>query len=224
MDFKLPSGSWCAQSPTLTPAPSRRAADTTWPLPARGFGLASLCHGMLWCGAVLGFPLRISQSLFLEERLLQLQPSVSDLELRACTVVKKHLFLPFYLENCRLHPGRAMLCARPWGSDMRPLLSPLASPSWSCVCFSFPLRVMLGMEKALEVLAQGPGWEARELWWRSASKGEKSHLQSKLWAQGSAQHLLTPRTALLFLISSNSGPLRSLFITRFGSEFTLAAL
>lgn len=157
MDFKLPSGSWCAQSPTLTPAPRRRAADTTWPLPARGFGLASLCHGMLWCGAVLGFPLRISQSLFLEERLLQLQPSVSDLELRACTVVKKHLFLPFYLENCRLHPGRAMLCARPWGSDMRPLLSPLASPSWSCVCFSFPLRVMLGMEKALEVLAQGPG-------------------------------------------------------------------
>lgn len=132
--------------------------------------------------------------------------------------------LNYPVANCRLHPGRAMLYARPWGSDMRPLSSPLASPSWSCVCFSFPLRVMLGMEKALEVLAKGPGWEARELWWRSASKGEKSRLQSKLWAQGSARHLLTPRTALLFLISSNSGPLWSLFITRFGSEFTLGAL
>lgn len=57
---------------------------------------------------------------------------------------------------------------------------------------------------------------------------EKTHLKSKLWAQRGSGLRSAPtnanKTLPLFLICSNPGPLRSFFITRFGSEFTLAAL
>jgi len=100
---------------------------------------------------------------------------------------KNTAHFPFFPGKSHTVAWRAILHAGLWGSDRRPSSSPPASPSSQLeLCLlSFPdgeaSQIVLDMEKALEVLAKGPG--VRSLGGVQAEERKKRRSKSKLWEQ-----------------------------------------